>query len=789
MRCPNCDKEVEKSHEFCVHCGFSLKSRAKTVFSGDLSILTVGRGEHNDIILDYPQISWDHARLFQKNGQWFIEDLGSTNHTYINDRSRPVKRARVRPEDTLYFGSYKISASRLLASGKNTALGRSMPRPITIAKKTTVFGRDPECDFHLDYPQISWRHAKLTRKGGELILEDLNSTNGTYVNGKKIKRHAVAKDDVISFSSFSFTFTEDMKIVERDYRGDIRLDAEQITVVVPDKKTGEPLKLLDDISLSVYPSELVGLMGPSGAGKTTLLLALNGYSKPREGCSLVNKEPLCDNYDKYRGVIGYVPQDDIIHPELTVYEALYYTAKLRLPSDTSEEEIRQRIESVLAQLDLSGPDGKKDIRDRKIGSPESKEISGGQRKKVNLAMELITDPQLLFLDEPTSGLSSQDTLVVMEVLRKLADRGKTIILTIHQPSLEAYRQMDNVIVLDFGKLVYYGPAFPDSIEFFNPGKSDEKLFDSADNALKGLKTGSDMGVDWQARYAGSVHCQKYVRQRRTDECIAKASPQDSKPARGGTSRQFLTLASRYLKIKSSDRNNTAILLLQAPIIALLIAMVFDIEGEPPFTPLFLLVISAFWFGASNSAGEIVKEKAIYLRERMVNLNIPSYVLSKFFVLGLLCLAQCLVLSAIVYTFLDISGGFFPILGAVFLAAVAGLSIGLFISSVAPTRQTATSIVPLVLIPMIILGGGILPVKRMNDASFLCATCTPSRWSYEHIVNIANDERPVGAADYMESLFGERQTDGGAPLFAMLLIVAVSTGATMLVLKRRDSTRY
>ena len=353
-------------------------------------------------------------------------------------------------------GSIPVAASRLPHE----------PIQVTVAIRgnAMVLGRDPQCDHVLDYPMVSWRHARITRDGASLFVEDLNSSNGTFVNGERIReRTAVKPGDVVGLGSYRFLLGTDGNFRQRDYRGDLTVEARGICVDAVGRR------LLEEVSLTIYPSEFVGLMGPSGAGKSTLMNVLNGYSPPRSGQVLINGRSLYRHFDEFRGLIGFVPQDDIIHSELTVREALFYSARLRLPKDFTNRDIHKRIDDVLAQLGLSG------IDDVLIGSPTRKGISGGQRKRVNLAMELLTDPSVLFLDEPTSGLSSEDTLIVMQVLRKLADSGKTILLTIHQPSLEAFSKLDNVVVVgkdagssDAGRLAFYGPAYPDSIQFFNP---------------------------------------------------------------------------------------------------------------------------------------------------------------------------------------------------------------------------------------------------------------------------------------------------------------------------------
>jgi len=228
-------------------------------------------------------------------------------------------------------------------------------------------------------------------------------------------------------------------------------------------------------------------MGPAGSGKTTLLKALNGYTPPASGKVLFNGANLYRYYDLFRQQMGYVPQDDIVHPELTVREALYFSAKLR--TDLSDAEIEKRIDSLLDEL------GIRDKKNSRIGSPERKVLSGGQRKRVNIAMELITDTPVLFLDEPTSGLSSYDAEGVIELLKRLARDGKTIITTIHQPSINIFRKFDDLIMISRdsggpGAMAYFGPAFPDSIQFFRPrAAGDTAPADNHDLSPEMLLTG------------------------------------------------------------------------------------------------------------------------------------------------------------------------------------------------------------------------------------------------------------------------------------------------------------
>lgn len=712
-------------------------------------VIRIGREPDNDVALDYPMISGYHARILVANGKAFIEDLGSMNGTAVGRPENKIKRSPLNVDDTVFFGSFRIPASRLLP-GRLT-MGQTPQAELGFEGQEMTLGRDPDCDHPLDYPMVSWRHAKLSRNDGVITVEDLGSTNGVFVNGRRITAPVtVNPGDVISLGSYTFRLTAAGTFEKRDYRGNLTIEARNLTVDVPGKR------LLEDVSLTIYPSELVGLMGPSGAGKTTLMMALNGYSQPSYGATLFNGADLYRNYAQFRGHIGYVPQDDIMHRDLTVGQALYYTARLRLPRDYSDEDIRRRIEQVLNQLGLQG------LENVLIGSPEKKGVSGGQRKRVNLAMELLTDPSVLFLDEPTSGLSSEDALMVMKALRRLADAGKTILITIHQPSLEVFSLMDNLIVVsrdagapDPGRLVYFGPAYPDSVRFFNPGRAIEKSDSSADRpspdeVLRGLgKANTD---EWARRFAVSEYKREYVDARAGQLPADSSQPMAPKIKRQFGLGQWLTLVQRSFNIKLSDRGGTAILLLQAPIIAFLAVMAFGGQTDKPVTdlesfkaiagamykPIFVMVLAALWFGCSNSAREIVGEWAIYYRERMVNLKIPSYVASKFTVLGLLCVIQCAMMLGIVHWGCGLRGNWAAMYGVLLLTAFNGVALGLLASAVAKTSEMAIALVPLIILPMIIAGGALSPRHSMKWPE--AAQVLPSRWSFEATLLLEAEER-------------------------------------------------
>ena len=735
----------------------------------------VGSGTDCDVVVPHPNVSANHCRLTRSATGFALEDLQSSNGTFVNG-VRVVEPMAVSRQDQITLGrsvempwpgSTQVASAnegqgsrRALESTECTGLaGASLSRPphepvqvtVTLRGDAMILGRDPQCEHVLDYPMVSWRHARITRDGTSLFVEDLNSSNGTFVNGVRIRqRTAVKPGDDVGLGSYRFSVGTDGSFRQRDYRGDLTVEARGISVDAVGRR------LLDGVSLTIYPSEFVGLMGPSGAGKSTLMNVLNGYTPPQAGQVLINGRSLYQHFDEFRGMIGFVPQDDIIHSELTVREALFYSARLRLPRDFSTRDIHKRIDVVLAQLGLAG------IDDVLIGSPTRKGISGGQRKRVNLAMELLTDPSVLFLDEPTSGLSSEDTLIVMQVLRKLADAGKTILLTIHQPSLEAFSKLDNVVVVakdagstDAGRLAFFGPAYPESVQFFNPpnGNANSPAISLVpDMLLRGLA--SQPTAAWCQRYQDSDFHREFVAKRAGNSPTEKPNNSPQRPRVESGPAQWLTLVRRSLAVKRRDVANTAILLAQAPIIAALLVMVFSSKTSVEITAdnwhssaqatsitVFLLSLSSIWFGCSNAVREIVGEWPIYVRERMVNLRIPWYMAAKFTVLGGLCVVQCLILLGVVHWGNGLHGSWWPMFGQLVLSSAVGLALGLTVSAIVKTSEVAIALLPLLLLPMVILGGILQPQSEMNSPARWCSNAMPSRWSFEGLLLSESTARP------------------------------------------------
>jgi len=719
------------------------EKKQQQVSTGERKEYFIGRDPESDLFIDEPTVSFRHLKVYLEDGAWYIEDLNSTNGTYLDNFRNSIKKAKLEPNRFLYLSTYKISTNEILELVSNRVKSNKQE----LNNDITIIGRNPEADVHIDNINVSWEHAKIKRDGNRYFIYDLNSTNGTFVNGIEVSKNGVEiqSNDRISLGIYTFIFKEDKQnnfsVLNINRKG-FKVTLDNLSFKI---KNGNKV-LLDNVELTIYPGEMVGIMGLSGAGKTTLLKTISGYTKPTQGRVLYNNIDLYSNFERIKNSIGYVPQEDILYPELTVYEALYYSLNLRLKEKLSKDEIDSRIDKILIDLglDLS-------LKSETIGSADEKVISGGQKKRLNIAMELLADPEIIFLDEPTSGLSSVDAKIVIEKLKDLSNKGKTVILTIHQPSLTNYKLMDNIAILSKGKLSFYGPSHPDSISFFNNNSEDIEILNDPDMALIGLHNGEKKGIEWKDIYLESDYYKKFVKDRANKELKGGSFDKDATPS---ALKQFSTLISRYFKIKIKDRLNSAILLLQAPVIAFLLAFLFTGEGESynsnhPSVLLFILSISSVWFGLINSVKEIVSEKAILERESVIGLRLHSYILSKFLVLATISLIQVIMLVGIVTLFgLIDTKIFLPLTLLVYLTALAGVSIGLFISAIAKSVSQALSLVPLVLLPMIIFGGGMIPIKDMKTSAYGVSLAMPTRWSLEQELRIFDNNSSLEA--YVEN---------------------------------------
>ncbi len=578
------------------------------------------------------------------------------------------------------------------------------------SKYSYSIGRAPENDLVLDNVRVSRSHARLYRQGTQWILEDLGSRNGTLVNGKAISRTAINPEDLIVIAGLPLRLGEIIRPqAQQRWNDNLRFTAHNLCFKVQDKT------IIDDISLCFQPGQFVGLVGPSGSGKTTLMMMLNGYLTPTSGLTMLNRLSVHHNPTAFQGQIGYVPQDDIIHRELTVGESLTYTSKLRLGESLSPDEREAQIQKILQSVNMTSS------RDVLIGSPEKKGISGGQRKRVNMAQELITEPLLYFLDEPTSGLDPSTDHEVMILLKSTADRGHIVILTTHKIDQRNISLFSHLLVLGLGgKLAYYGPA-SEATAYFHVSEPDDII-----KYLKGCPE-----EEPKQRYRESKYYREMVLEgiNHVPENTVLGKRRFTVPA----FYQYMVLLSRNLLVKWRDYFSSLILLLQAPIIGLFMLLVFGSgKAKVPNKPglLFMMLVASIWLGTSNSAREIVGEQTIFRREHKAALSLPAYLFSKITILGMLCALQCLILTAFGYASMELEiawGGLYLVL---WLTSLVAMLMGLLISSIVKTGEAAMALVPITLIPQVVMGGLIVKFDYFSDLVKILSGTMLSRWAFE-----------------------------------------------------------
>ena len=502
-----------------------------------------------------------------------------------------------------------------------------------------VIGREAgSVQYHLDHPHVSRRHASLRVDGRRVVIADLDSSNGTFVNGRQvIGPTTLVPGDRIDIGPFSIQF-DGAALVSRSRSNNIELAANGLRRVVHDRVTGQPVALLDDVSLVVRPKEFVCLLGPSGSGKSTLLNILSGRNPPTAGAVTLNGEDLYADFEALKGDIAVVPQKDILHDSLAAGAALRYTAELRLPSDLSRDELAASVSEILEVVGLSSR------RQMLI-----RHLSGGQVKRASLANELVARPSLLFLDEVTSGLDEQTDREMMELFRQVADGGKTVVCITHSlANVEATCHLV-VILTEGGRMAFVGTP-EETKAYFGITRLGDVY----------LKLAERTPIEWHNRFRSSTFFERYVADRLPADDIPSAVPRvaaaQTKPAGPGPLRQAWVLIRRYVAIWRGDRQALLALLAQSFLVSLLLGMVFgDLSSVSDVAErlrrtvnLFnLMVVSCFWFGCNTAAKELVKERVIFQRERDYNLRIMSYFVSKLLVLTLVGLLQGSLLFAIV----------------------------------------------------------------------------------------------------------------------------------------------
>ncbi len=694
--------------------------------------MTLGRDPASDVVVAADAVSRRHASLERRGDQLLVRDLGSTNGLTVGGRLVPEallgdgRQVMIGQSVTLTF----LAAEQPAAAGFPDAVPAAEPG-MTIYEipegRPLSLGRGAETGVHLAHPQVNQVHAEVRRREGQVVIQDLGSAYGTYVNGAQVQERELREGDVVRIGPNQLVL-RDGRLQLMSEEGRLRLDAFHLVKTVAKGK-----RILNDVSLSIKPQEFVAVVGGSGAGKSTLVTALCGFKPATEGAVLLNGVDLYHNFAAYRSDMGYVPQDDIIHVDLSVRKALDYAARLRMPGDTTAAERETRVNEVIDELDL------KAHADTRI-----RQLSGGQRKRASIGVELLTRPSLFFLDEATSGLDPNTETQMMKLLRKLADQGRTVVLITH--ATKNVMMCDKVCFLARGGYVgFYGPP-EEALRYFGVSDFDE-IYEKLDNV--------DSPEVWAKRFLASSQIQEYVvkpltevSQQASGRSGAAPTPPAAVVRTASAWQQFFILCQRQLALVAADRKTLVLLLALAPILGLLDFIAWKRTALDPaqgdvamaMTMIFMSCVIGVLVGTLGSVREIVKEKEIYKRERMVSLKLVPYVGSKVVVGTLFCIYSGFVLTLAKLLFIDYGFlsaiGYVQLLVTMIFIVFGGMMWGLLVSTVAPTEDRAMLLAILVIIPQIVFAGGLMPLSDLGAAGTVGGAVTSTRWSLEALTTVS-----------------------------------------------------
>ncbi|MEU0235820.1 MULTISPECIES: FHA domain-containing protein [unclassified Streptomyces] len=579
-------------------------------------------------------------------------------------------------------------------------------------------GRAPDNDVVVPDLVVSRHHAELrAHPDGTYWIHDLDSHNGTFLNGRPVTDARVTPEDIVGIGRCAFCLIGG-QLVEFTDTGEVSLDVRSLAVTVDHgHKT-----LLDEVSFPVGEKCLLAVVGPSGAGKSTLLNALTGQRPADRGTVLYDGRDLYRDYAELRQRIGLVPQDDILHLQLTVRRALGYAAELRFPEDTERAERQARVDEVIRELGLV------ERADQPIHS-----LSGGQRKRVSVALELLTKPSLLFLDEPTSGLDPGMDRSVMHMLRGLADDGRTVVVVTH--SVLSLDVCDRLLVLaPGGRVAYYGPP-SEALEFFG--------FTEWPEAFEAFERERDR--DWAGGYRASRFQRRYITDATAgpDLPLGGSAPAEGVPAPPPKAQswgsQLRTLVRRYAAALSADRTFIVIMVALPFVMGAMARALSEgrLNPESSLNVLLILCVGGVLTGAANAVRELVKERTIYRRERAVGLSRSAYLASKVVVLGLITVVQAVVLTlvALIGVPLNVPGGkgvlmppLVEITLAVALLSFTAMMLGLFVSALVRKEEVTMPLLVLLAIVQVVFCGALLTVRGTPVLEQL-AWLVPSRWAF------------------------------------------------------------
>ncbi len=744
----------------------------------------------NSYTILYEQIkSYFKVKLNYFNQKTFYLNRGSDNIILSEDKnnssivtlnlSRSIIKLEVLDEKTELFVNRAPASGRIYlninddvkVNGKNLNIKKIVSENVT---ERDFYHFDPdEKDFvisnkkgdaiiadELDY---IWS-CSVKKQEGKYLFQKQNCPYDIYLNSKRVLRSdMIRNDDKIYLNGRVFRIDTENKTAELSKFSFSSFIVKGLKHLFNDNSIG-----LDDISFEMEHGDLVAIMGPSGCGKSTLLNVINGYQKPNSGDVVLDNFDLYINYAFLKNFMGFVPQDDLLFDNLTVYENLYFNAKLRYPSKPKKV-LEALVNKVLKDIGLL------DKKGSRVGNPLDKTLSGGQRKRLNIGLELLSDSEVLLLDEPTSGLSSKDSEKIVELLKSISLEGKIVYVIIHQPSSKIYKIFDKVIVLDKGgKLAFSGDNY-DALKYFREHSRQHFGDDVECPVCKNVepdliletieepardRDGTPLDVRKRTPEYWKNEFLEY--EKSSGNVTFPANTNQFIPPRPRISlkaliSQFSVLLHRNFLNKLRDKSNLAITFFEAPLLGIIIGLLLRYSPGEKYslydnkyltTFIFIFTIVTIFFALTNSIDEIIRDASILLREKMLDINSLEYYLSKFITLVIFSVVQNILFLSLGFWIMEIKELFFEYLAISIFISVSGICMGMAISSIPKlTSKAAQNIIPLILVPQMIFGGFMVEFEDMSRFLFINKSAPipeicqimPSKWGFEALCIMQNSE--------------------------------------------------
>ena len=718
-------KQKVKGNRYLIIIDADGKLREISLDSFRKESLLLGRDPGKcEIVIPFAWVSRVHGKFLLKGEKVFFADADSLNGTILDvDGYRRFingnkEYCELHNGNILRIQSEQSNAGNsvmLLYVNRNDA---GVWSRISLLKGDVTIGRDRNSSIVLSHPGVSRCHAMIKRQEKGFVLIDHNSMNGILVNGQRIEKiRRLEEKDVIQILNSTLIYTDSTILYKSSVRG-IHIEVNDLN-----KYVGKNKKILDRVNCRIESNEFVAVIGGSGAGKTTFMNAVNGFDRNVRGNITYNGINLRKNFSELKNLIGYVPQEDIIYENLTLRSMLYFTARLKMPKDTSKEEISERIDRVLDMVELS------EHQDTFI-----RKLSGGQKKRASIAVELLADPSVFFLDEPTSGLDPGTEQKLMITLSRLAKtQGKTIVMVTH--TTQSLQLCDKVIFMGKGGRMCFCGTTEQAKAFFHT----EDLVSIYNMIFENPK-------EWAEKYDHLASLEDEGTNLKMDGDDENDGPGAfRRPVKHVLIGQVPVLLLRYVKLICNDFPRLMLLFLQPVAIAVLLAIVANENVfkifEDTRSVLFSLSCAAIWIGLFNSIQEICKERAILKREYMGNLKLPYYILSKFMVQTVIGLLQAfLIVTVFTVTVGSPDKGilsaspFGEILVTVWLTIEASMALGFVISAFVKSGDKAMTIAPFILIVQLLFSGILFELKGAGE---YIAYITISKWSVESLGSTAD----------------------------------------------------